>query len=175
LLLPLVRRPLSVLRDRRLALAPLTAVLGALVIGALVIGALVAGCTSTNTATRDKASYTIGVRRLRDLGQVLVGSRGMTLYIYTPDHQGHSTCTGLCSVQWPPLLVPGTQDRVVTGPGVERALVGTVRRANGSLQVTYHKWPLYTYRLDKFPGEATGEEDDMGLWQVISPGGQPIS
>jgi predicted lipoprotein with Yx(FWY)xxD motif len=144
-------------------------------LGALVLGSLLLGCASTNTVRRTESAYSIGVRRVGGLGRVLVDSRGMTLYIYTPDHQGQSACYGVCIVQWPPLLLSGREKRLVTGTGVDRALVGVVRRANGSLQLTYHKWPLYTYRLDKFPGEATGEEEDMGLWQVISPSGQPIS
>jgi predicted lipoprotein with Yx(FWY)xxD motif len=144
-------------------------------VGALVLGTLLVGCASTNTFTRTESAYVMGVRRVDGLGRVLVDARGMTLYIYTPDHQGKSACSGICLVQWPPLLLSGQEKRLVTGTGVDRALVGLVRRANGSLQLTYNKWPLYTYRMDKFPGEAAGEENDMGLWQVISPGGQPIS
>jgi predicted lipoprotein with Yx(FWY)xxD motif len=144
-------------------------------VGALVLGSLLLGCASTNTVTRTESAYVIGVRRVDGLGRVLVDARGMTLYIYTPDHQGKSACSGICLVQWPPLLLSAKDTPLVTGTGVDRALVGVVRRANSWLQLTYNRWPLYTYRMDKFPGEATGEEDDMGLWQVISPSGQPIS
>ena len=133
------------------------------------------GCTSTNTVTRNETGYAIGVRRIGGLGRVLVDSEGMTVYIYTEDHQGQSACSGICLVQWPPLLLFGTGGRLVTGPGVNRELLGVVRRADGARQLTYNRWPLYTYRLDKFPGEAAGEENDMGLWQVISPSGQPLS
>jgi predicted lipoprotein with Yx(FWY)xxD motif len=154
---------------RKRVLGHLTALLGALVLGCPLVG-----CTSTNTVTRDESGYAIGVRRIGGLGRVLVDSRGMTVYIYTPDHQGQSACKGICLVQWPPLLLFGTEGRLVTGPGVNRALLGVARRADGSAQLTYNRWPLYTYRLDKFPGEASGEENNMGLWQVISPSGQPL-
>jgi predicted lipoprotein with Yx(FWY)xxD motif len=164
--------PLSAARPkRRYAAAPLTVRLGVF----LLLGSLFAGCASKNTGATNETGYVIGVRSVSGLGLVLVDERGMTLYIYTPDDRGHSVCSGICSVQWPPLLLSGTEKRPPTGQGVDRALLGVVRRGDGSLQLTYNEWPLYTYRLDKFPGEATGEENDMGLWQVISPSGQPVS
>ena len=133
------------------------------------------GCAPASTPTRNVTENVIAVRSVAGLGPVLVDQRGMTLYIYTPDDQGRSVCSGICLVQWPPLLLSGRGKRLITGKGVDRALLGVVRRADGLLQLTYNRWPLYTYRLDKLPGQAAGEENDMGLWQVISPGGKPLS
>jgi predicted lipoprotein with Yx(FWY)xxD motif len=169
---PAARGPLRLwvkMRHRGRALAPVEVLLGALFFGSLLMG-----CGSTSATTRNDTGYVIGVGKVGGLGRVLVDGRGMVLYIYTPDHQGQSVCRGVCLVQWPPVLLSGTKKGLATGPGVNRALLGTVRRAHGSLQLTYNRWPLYTYRLDKIPGEASGEENDMGLWQVISPGGQPL-
>jgi len=47
-------------------------------------------------------------------------------------------------------------------------MLGTVRRANGQLQVTYGGWPLYLWFGDDSPGQATGQADDMGLWYTLS-------
>jgi predicted lipoprotein with Yx(FWY)xxD motif len=121
-----------------------------------------------------KGGYDVGVGRVAALGNVLVDARGRTLYIYTPDRRGPSKCYGLCAIQWPPVLLARGAIAPTLGPGVKQGLVGAVRRANGSRQVTYNRWPLYTYRLDSGPGQASGEEDDMGLWVAMAPSGQGI-
>jgi predicted lipoprotein with Yx(FWY)xxD motif len=56
----------------------------------------------------------------------------------------------------------------VAATGIRASLLGTVRRDNGVLQVTYNGWPLYLWQGDGAPGQATGQADDMGLWYVLS-------
>jgi hypothetical protein len=126
----------------------------------LVLACLLGGCATSSAATSGDPGYEISVGHVAGLGRVLVDSIDRT---------------GFCAVQWPPLLVAGGQKGARFGPGVNPALVGTVRRADGSLQLTYNGWPLYTWRLDRIPGQATGEGDDMGLWFVISPSGNAIN
>jgi predicted lipoprotein with Yx(FWY)xxD motif len=105
------------------------------------------------------------------LGRVLVDGGGYTLYMYVPDHRGRSTCYRICAFRWPPLLLPRGIRHPVAGPGLDAALLGTTTRNNGSVQVTYNKWPLYLYDTDLQPGQATGQGDDMGLWYVLAPNG----
>lgn len=112
---------------------------------------------------------------MHGLGRVLVDGAGRTLYLYTPDRRGRSECYGICAVDWPPLLAPSGTGPLRLGRGVERTLVGTVRRRSGAEQLTYAGWPLYLYKFDDAPGEANGEEEDMGLWQVLSPSGRAIT
>lgn len=114
----------------------------------------------------------LSVASLQGVGRVLVDGDGKVLYLYVPDRQHLSRCTGSCAVQWPPLLAAPRQ-HLGLGPGVRRSLVGWVTRADGARQLTYNGWPLYSYRLDA-PGSASGEEDDMGLWQAVSPKGQGV-
>jgi predicted lipoprotein with Yx(FWY)xxD motif len=143
-------------------------------LGAVLVGSLLGSCTAAGSSPLIERGNVIGTGRIGQLGDVLVNARGRTLYIYTPDKQGPSKCSGICLVQWPPLLTSEATANLAVGPGVDKSLVGAVRRPNGTSQVTYNRWPLYTYRLDTAAGQATGEGNDMGLWQVISPDGQPI-
>jgi predicted lipoprotein with Yx(FWY)xxD motif len=128
-----------------------------------------AGCGSGHPAAATPV-YEVRAGVVRGLGRVLTDGRGFTLYMYEPDHQGPSVCTGVCAAQWPPLdLPPGV--RPVAGPGVNPALLGTSPRAGGVLQVTYNRWPLYLWQGDTAPGQATGQADDMGLWYTLSVSG----
>src|SRR5437667_12546789 len=84
------------------------------------------------------------------LGRILVNSRGHTLYLFAKDRNGKSACSGTCARFWPPLL---SQGKPTGGSGVKSSLLGTTKRSNGSLQVTYDKHPLYAYVLDKRAGQ----------------------
>jgi predicted lipoprotein with Yx(FWY)xxD motif len=108
---------------------------------------------------------------VRGLGQIVTDGGGFTLYIYVPDHQGPSVCTGECAAQWPPLVLPRGVRRPVAGPGVNPALLGTIPRPGGVLQVTYNRWPLYLWQGDFAPGQATGQAEAMGLWYTLSVSG----
>ena len=103
------------------------------------------------SATRTDA--TVNLRKTK-LGLVLVNAKGHTLYLFKKDKGGKSSCNGSCATFWPPLLKHG---KVTAGSGVKKALLGTTRRSNGSLQVTYNKHPLYAYTVDKRAGQTHGE------------------
>jgi predicted lipoprotein with Yx(FWY)xxD motif len=54
------------------------------------------------------------------------------------------------------------------GPGVTGKL-GTIKRADGSIQETYNGHPLYTYVADSAPGQDRGNNLDLngGFWHVV--------
>jgi predicted lipoprotein with Yx(FWY)xxD motif len=100
-----------------------------------------------------------------ELGPFLVGPNGMTLYIFTNDAPGVSNCYDNCAVNWPPLLVPASQ-QPTAGEGVTGAL-GVTERTDGTFQVTYDEMPLYYWIRDVVPGDATGQ--NVGeVWFVIN-------
>ncbi|HTT85951.1 MAG TPA: hypothetical protein VMF60_01165 [Acidimicrobiales bacterium] len=116
--------------------------------------------------------------QVKGLGSVLVDGQGFTLYLFIPDREsGTSTCYGACAQGWPPLLLPTRVTAPVAGPGVNASLLGTTHRKDGTTEVTYDKWPLYTYVTDSQPGQTTGQGVDNlgGLWYVVSPQGQAIT
>jgi predicted lipoprotein with Yx(FWY)xxD motif len=109
---------------------------------------------------------TVRVSSNQDLGQFLVDSRGMTLYMFTNDTEGVSNCTDQCAENWPPLTVANA-DLVGGGAGVMGAL-GTIERADGTLQVTYNGMPLYYWRDDAAPGDTNGQGRN-DVWFVVPP------
>ncbi len=129
-----------------------------------------AACGSGHPASASPV-WEVQAGQVRGLGTIVTDGHGFTLYIYQPDHQGPSVCTGVCAVQWPPLVLPRGVRHPVAGPGVNPALLGTAPRAGGVLQITYDRWPLYLYQDDTAPGQATGQAEDMGAWYVMSVSG----
>ena len=59
---------------------------------------------------------------------------------------------------------------------MKRSLLGVIRRANGTKQVTYAGHPLYRFVLDTKPGQTNGEgRQDFGAgWDALSPAGKKI-
>jgi predicted lipoprotein with Yx(FWY)xxD motif len=58
---------------------------------------------------------------------------------------------------------------VTAGPGVTGTL-GTIRRADGTVQATYDGHPLYTYIGDSARGQASGNDLNLngGLWHEVT-------
>jgi predicted lipoprotein with Yx(FWY)xxD motif len=107
------------------------------------------------------------------LGRILVDSKGITLYDFPPDKGKISVCYGACAALWPPLITHG---KPVAGRGARASLLGTTKRKDGKLQVTYGGHPLYYFVTDRKPGQATGQGLNQfgGPWWVISPAGKEI-
>jgi predicted lipoprotein with Yx(FWY)xxD motif len=107
------------------------------------------------------------------LGRILVDSKGITLYDFVKDKGTTSACYGACAALWPPLTTKG---KPVAGPGVRKSLLGTTKRTDGTLEVTYGGHPLYYFVTDKKPGQTTGQGVNQfgGPWWVLSAAGKEI-
>jgi predicted lipoprotein with Yx(FWY)xxD motif len=107
------------------------------------------------------------------LGRILVDSKGVTLYDFVKDKGTTSVCYGACAALWPPLLTTG---KPVAGPGVRPSLLGTTKRKDGKLEVTYGGHPLYYFVTDRKPGQTTGQGVNQfgGPWWVLSAAGKEI-
>jgi predicted lipoprotein with Yx(FWY)xxD motif len=142
---------------------------------ALALAALAALLVGTGPADGSQAAtFTLTVRDSR-YGRVLFDGRGQALYGFTRDRRGGpSTCYGACAKAWPVLFANG---RLSVGPGVKRSLLGTTRRRDGRLQVTYNGWPLYYYVGERgHPGVILCQNvrEFGGLWLVVRPTGRPV-
>jgi len=107
------------------------------------------------------------------LGQIITDARGRSLYLFEKDAKGRSACSGLCTTYWPPLLAKG---KSVATKGAKASLLGTIRRGDGSRQVTYAGHPLYFFSGDTGHGQTNGEGlRDFGAgWYVLTPAGKKI-
>jgi predicted lipoprotein with Yx(FWY)xxD motif len=105
------------------------------------------------------------------LGKVIVDSKGMTLYDFHKDKGTTSSCYGECAAVWPPLLTTG-EPKAMTG--AEGSLLGTTKRKDGTVQVTYNGHPVYGFVEDKKPGETNGNDfDGFGAeWYALEPNGE---
>jgi predicted lipoprotein with Yx(FWY)xxD motif len=110
--------------------------------------------------------------RSSQYGRILADGGGRALYLFTRDSSPRSQCFGACAAAWPPYLTRGAP----IARGVQGALLGTTRRADGSLQVTYRGHPLYYYVGDHKPSDVLcqGVPEFGGTWYVVSPGGVAI-
>jgi predicted lipoprotein with Yx(FWY)xxD motif len=101
---------------------------------------------------------------------VVVDSSGKTVYRFSPDNQSSSTCTGACAAVWPPVIVTGTP---TAGSGLSASLLGTVRDADGRMQATYNRWPLYSFVGDTAAGQAHGQGLSTfgGHWSALDKQG----
>jgi predicted lipoprotein with Yx(FWY)xxD motif len=147
----------------------------------LVTAALAAGLIATGPASSSGAAASSGSVRARatvaiansKLGKILVDGKGRTLYDFQPDKSMASTCYGACAALWPPLTTTG---KPVAGHGVRASLLGTTKRKDGKLEVTYNHHPLYYFVSDQKPGQTTGQGvNQFGApWWVISAAGKEI-
>ena len=105
--------------------------------------------------------------------KALVGSNGRTLYLFLADKNGTSVCSGACAAAWPPDIVTATPQ---AGSGVSQSLLGTITRADGTVQLTYNGHPLYYFAADTGAGTAKGEGSKAfgAEWYVVSAAGSKI-
>lgn len=165
-------------------------------LGALVLAAALAGCGgSPGTSTTSSAAPTTATSSAAptstspssasssamagaemkvassSAGQIVVDSKGMSLYFFTKDvkDSGTSACTGACLAAWP--VFTTTSD----APAVEgvSGTVGTIATPDGKKQVTLNGMPLYYYAKDKAPGDVNGQ-GVQSVWYLVSPSGEMI-
>ncbi|WP_284975164.1 hypothetical protein [Arthrobacter sp. efr-133-TYG-104] len=160
---------------------------------ALVLAAALAGCgsssgtsagssaappassgSSSSSSSSSSAASSSGAElkvASSSAGQILVDSRGMSLYFFTKDvkDSGKSSCTGACLALWPVLTTTSATPAVdgVTGT------VGTIATPDGKKQVTLNGMPLYYYSKDKKPGDVLGQGVGS-VWYLAGPSGEMV-
>jgi predicted lipoprotein with Yx(FWY)xxD motif len=154
----------------------------------LTLGVLAAGCGNSGGSGSGSGGYGYGgpattsggqsgvatvAATTSKLGTILVDGSGRTLYLFEKDQPDQSACAGACVAAWP---VDQTSGAPKAGSGVTASLLGTIKRSDGSTQVTYNKHPLYYYAGDSQAGQQNGQGIDAfgAVWYVLTPAGKAV-
>jgi len=138
------------------------------------------GSTTTASASRTAAATPAAAKGAAvgaasgSAGTFLTGAGGRALYLWKGDAKGKSSCSGACAQAWPPLT---TASKPTASGSVKSSQLGTIKRSNGSKQVTYDGHPLYYFAGDPSSGSTNGQgSDEFGAkWWLVSPAGSPIT
>jgi predicted lipoprotein with Yx(FWY)xxD motif len=153
------------------------------------VGVLAAGCGSNGSGSGGMGGYsssgtapasggassvaTVSATST-SLGMILVDGSGRTLYLFEKDQGDRSACASACVAAWP---VDHTTAPPKAGSGAKASLLGTIKRGDGSTQVTYDHHPLYYYSGDSQPGQHNGQGLNAfgAKWFVVGPAGGAVS
>lgn len=145
-------------------------ILPAAVLGVVAVAvsapALAASTSAGSAATKARVQVHTGT-----LGTYLVDASGRSLYLFTKDSARKSACSGACAKAWPPYLTSG---KPVAGRGVSSSKLGTIKRGNGSAQVSYNGHPLYRYAADSSKGQTRGQGVGS-VWYLVTAAGKKLA
>jgi len=142
--------------------------LHAVVVGVIGLAVLAAGCGGAIPSSNG------GPAMLKLDGRYLVDAQGHSVYLFQKDEEGESYCSGACAAVWPPVE---TSTAPRAGVGVQSGALGTIKRGDGDMQVTYHGHPLYYYAADASTPDRTKGEDieQFGAgWYLVNGRGEPV-
>jgi len=133
--------------------------------------------TQTSASTTGSTSANTGVlivsKHSHDGTILAAGTKRLTVYLFEGDHGSASSCSGACAQVWPPVTTAAAA--TASGAAVTGDL-GTIKRADGTTQITYKGHPLYFYAKDKDNGDAYGQGvKSFGAdWYVLKPNGEKV-
>lgn len=137
-------------------------------------GAGASGATGSSAAASGSAGTTVTVKHAAKLGTILAaGPEHMTVYLFEADKGPASKCSGACAGAWPPVTTSGAP---VASGGAVAADLGTIKRSDGTTQITYKDHPLYYFVKDKDAGDSYGQGvNGFGSsWYVLSARGAKV-
>ncbi len=138
--------------------------------GAIVAPTMSAPAQAPAMPPASSGNTTIAVARTESLGHFLIDGDQRTLYVSMKDGNNTSNCNDTCAKTWPPLTVTGQPTAM---QGLDDTLLGTIKRQDGTTQVTFNGHPLYYFSGDKTPGDTKGQ-GIAGNWYVVDFNGEPV-
>jgi predicted lipoprotein with Yx(FWY)xxD motif len=128
---------------------------------------------SGHHGSSDPGKVTLYAVQTGSLGVVTTDGNGRLLYRFDDDSSSPPTshCTAECAQTWLPLVLASGQQPDLLG--VDPSDVGTVRRPDGSDQMTLAGWPLYVNKDDdgtlKKPAATATDK-----WSAVTPTGDKV-
>jgi predicted lipoprotein with Yx(FWY)xxD motif len=106
-------------------------------------------------------------------GRVLFDDAGQAIYLFDKETTAKPDCYDACAEAWPPVLTDGLP---VAGRWAREDRLGTTKRTDGSVQVTYAGHPLYYYAHEgKNEVRCHNVREFGGLWLAVTPSGEAAS
>jgi predicted lipoprotein with Yx(FWY)xxD motif len=153
-------------------------------IPAVAVSSLLAACGSSSSSSSSPSpaashpsssagTAVVKTASVASLGaSVLVDPQGLALYHLSGEQNGRWICTSAACVKvWHPLTAPTSG-----APSGSVGSLGTVKRPDGAMQVTFKGMPLYTFVGDTKPGQAKGQGiKDVGVWTAVTANGSTAS
>jgi predicted lipoprotein with Yx(FWY)xxD motif len=121
-------------------------------------------------ATPENRTGTVIKAAKSQFGMMLFDSTGQAIYLFDKEETTKPECYGACAEAWPPVLSKGAPS---AKDGARQNLLGTTKRTDGKIQVTYGGHPLYYYAHEaKNEVKCHNIQGFGGLWLVVTPAGQ---
>lgn len=167
---------------RRIAMALGLALAAALALGACSSGGGSGGASANpaaptsaaSPAAADSATGTTIATHVGTAGTYLSDTSGRAVYLWKADTSDSSTCSGACAAAWPPVTTTGAAH---ASGSAQAADLGTTKRSDGALQVTYDGHPLYYYAGDSGAGATNGQGNNAfgATWWLVAPSGSALT
>lgn len=127
------------------------------------------GAEKAEKAEEAKTGGELTVDRNAELGPIIADAEGRTLYRFDKDSAWPMKigCVDACLDTWKP-AEPVDKEKVT---GIPAELVGSVKRPDGTEQLTIDCWPVYSFTGDKEPGDISGH-NKQGLWFAVTDKGK---
>jgi predicted lipoprotein with Yx(FWY)xxD motif len=136
--------------------------LGRIAGAAVALGGL-SGLVLAEAGASAATNVVVSTTKNAKLGTILVS--GKTVYTLKASK---TACSTACLKIWPALVLPHGAKKATAGKGVSASKLGTVKRSNGAVQVTYAGKPLYWFSGDSGPGQVHGDiTDTWGKWSAV--------
>jgi predicted lipoprotein with Yx(FWY)xxD motif len=146
-------------------------------VAVISVGAAACSSSPTKTATNplDVPQHGLTLYSWKTNAGTGVGSiDGIVAYADKNESGSKIECTGNCTNTWHPWVTHGVSVKALAGSGVQQSLIGTIKRSDGSEQITYGGHPLYLYA---HPTHAliANAQGAGGVWYIVGLNGHQIT
>jgi predicted lipoprotein with Yx(FWY)xxD motif len=132
-------------------------------IGTVVFAALVLTVPAALSAGDGMSPKLVRTIMDKQLGEVLTTANKQAIYVWNSEPKGKIRCTGACAKAWPPVIVKKGVTVPMHYAGIKGDF-GTIRRPDGSRQLTLNRRALYTYAHEE-PGQVLC--NDVDNWFAV--------
>lgn len=123
----------------------------------------------------EEAALTLTTAESEEFGTYITTADGRPVYLFTPDSAQMSACYDDCAAAWPPVTAE-SMDQVAVGEQLDRSLLSTLERDDGTMQLVYNGHPLYYFVRDEGAQAPQGQDIHSfdGEWYLLTAEGTQL-